>query len=85
MFLTKTTKYNFTSRDGHFRILNPEGSESQTICATNWVIGFDFIKMSIILLQTGIVCHMCINNAAITTAHKAFFICVCMLDEVHTA
>ena len=48
-------------RDGHFRIPNPEGSESHTIwnsfCGINWVIGFDFIDKSVFFLQTVIIHH----------------------------
>ena len=74
--------------DGHFRIPNTEGSESQTIRNSfrgiNRVYGFDFIEKSIILLQTVIVCHASINNAPITATHRPFFICVGMRDAAHS-
>ena len=77
------------TRDGHFRILNPEESDtSQTFrnsfCGINQIIGFDFTEKSIILLQTATVCHTCINNAPIMTTHRAIFICVCMRDAAHS-
>ena len=43
----------------------------------------DFIKKSIILSQTVIVCHACFNNAPIMATHRVYFI-VCMRDAAHS-
>ena len=50
--------------------LNPKLS-GIVFCSINQVIGFDFIEKSIILLQTVIVCHACMNYTP-----NVFYLCV---------